>query len=58
MLSDGGGVVMCVCQSDQQDFRIVLTGTGQKRRIAAAAMRAMAGKRIWVAFMENWGIWD
>ncbi len=57
MLSDGGGIVICVCQSDQQEFRIVLRGTGQKRRIAAAAMRAMEGKRIWVAFMEDRGIW-
>ncbi len=57
MLSDGGGVVMCVCQSDQQDCSIVLTGRGEKRRIAATAMRAMEGKRIWVAFMEDRGIW-
>ncbi len=57
MLGDGGAVMMCVCESDRQDCRIVLAGTGKKRRITGVTMQAAEGKRIWAAFMEDRGIW-
>ena len=57
MLGKGGSVMVAACASDRQDCRMLVAGTGEKRRVTAVDLQAMEGKPVWIAFLEGRGIW-
>ena len=57
-LSGGGNaVVMCVWEAGGQQAEAVFGGTGAGRAIRGCEIDCAPGKRVWVAFLEQPGIW-
>jgi hypothetical protein len=54
--SGGDSIAMCVFENRQQDVRVTLAGTGD-RRIITGSETGFEGKQIWVALLEAPGIW-
>ncbi|MCK5850414.1 MAG: hypothetical protein KAH23_05815 [Kiritimatiellae bacterium] len=57
MITGGNSIMMCVCEDDKQDCRVVFSGAGKKRIIVGAEVLAVQDKKIWISFLEDKGIW-
>jgi len=57
MLPGGEAIVMSVWDARETDARIALSGQGQQRRIGHSELRYGKQGRIWVAVIEDRGVW-
>jgi hypothetical protein len=56
-LADGGdAIAMCVFENRDQDVKVALTGTGEKRTVTASEI-GFGGKRIWIAVLDAPQVW-
>jgi hypothetical protein len=57
LLGEGDAIVMSVWNSAQEDVRVELSGDGPDRAVRASEMRYGKDGKLWVAAMEDQGIW-
>jgi hypothetical protein len=56
LTGEGDAIAMCVFENRQQDVRVTLSGTGDRRRITGSEI-GFEGKKIWLALLEAPQIW-
>jgi hypothetical protein len=56
LTADGDAIAMCVFENAQQDVKVTLWGTGD-RRIMTGSEIGFEGRKIWVAILESPRIW-
>jgi hypothetical protein len=56
LTGNGDAVGMCVFENRQQDVKVTLSGTGEKRTVASSEI-GFEGKKIWVAILEGRQVW-
>ncbi|RJP29946.1 MAG: hypothetical protein C4527_10740 [Candidatus Omnitrophota bacterium] len=53
----GDCMMMGVWESDEQNTRLILSGSGAARKIEATEIECKEGRKIWLALMENANLW-
>jgi hypothetical protein len=52
----GDAIAACVFENRQQDVKVSLAGTGDKRQVIGSTI-GFEGKKVWVSLLEAPGIW-
>jgi hypothetical protein len=56
LMGNGDAAALCVFENNQQDVKIALTGSGDRRTVTASDI-GFGGKKIWVAVLEGPQVW-
>jgi hypothetical protein len=56
LAGNGEAAALCVFENSQQDVKIALAGSGDRRHVAASDV-GFGGKKIWVAVLEAPQVW-
>jgi hypothetical protein len=57
LLGDGNAIMMVVCETAGQTAGAQTSGTGADRTFTGTTVQLPVGKKAWVAFLEDKGIW-
>jgi hypothetical protein len=56
LTNNGDSAALCVFENSQQDVKIALTGSGERRTVSASDI-GFGGKKIWVAVLDGPQVW-
>jgi hypothetical protein len=56
LVGNGEAIAMCVFENRQQDTKVSLSGSGERRHITASEI-GFEGKKVWVSVLEGPQVW-